>query len=56
MQEEIIYGKINVIESINTKDITKVYFLKEGSHKEIVNLVTKKKIPYVFTDRYQLNK
>ncbi len=55
-QDEIIYGKNNVIDSIDTREISKVFIQKDMKGKEVVNKLNKTNIPYVYVDKFYLDK
>lgn len=48
---EIVYGKNSVINSINSKTVTKIYLQKTGNYSEILPLIGSKNIPYVFVEK-----
>lgn len=54
--EEIIYGKNNVLDSIDTREISKIFIQKDAKGKEIVNKLNKTNIPYVYVDKFYLDK
>jgi 23S rRNA (guanosine2251-2'-O)-methyltransferase len=54
--EDIVYGKNSVLESINTVEVSKIYLTKECMNNEISTQLSKKNIPFVFVDKFFLNK
>lgn len=54
--EEIVYGKNNVIDCIKNREITKIYLSKDGKHTEVINELKIKNIPFVYTDKYVIDK
>ena len=58
MQEnnEIIYGKNTVIETIKTKEVSKIFINKESGDGEITQLIKKHNIPMVKVDKKYLDR
>ncbi len=54
--EEVVYGKNNVMDCIDTREITKIYINKENKNNAIIEKLKKKNIPYVFVDKFFLDK
>lgn len=55
-KELIHYGKNEVADCLKTKEVTKLYLQKEAKVREIIDLASKKNVPYVFVDKITLDK
>ncbi len=53
--EEVIYGKNNVMDTIKIREISKVFIQKDKKSKEIVDLIATKNIPYVYVEKKYLD-
>lgn len=56
MDNEVQYGKNNVIDTIKTKEVSKLYIQKGTKMGEIIDLAISKSIPYVYVDKAYLDK
>ncbi len=53
--ENVQFGKNNVMSLLNSKEISKVFFQKGGKYNEFLDIIKNKTIPYVFVDKQYLD-